>query len=136
MALLGGSYTLRQFIESGKKVSISYDKFSTIQTVDNIKFPVFNILNDYLDELKSLSVEVELSDAEYNLYVYRPKLLAFDIYGSTELDFVLLAINGLADEKDFHFDNKKIKALRKSTLVSVLSSIYNTERQFINENRN
>jgi hypothetical protein len=133
MASLGGSYTLQQFIDSSNKTVISYDKFSTLQTLDNIKFPVYHVLDDYLPELKKLCLTVTMSDAEYHRYKYRPKLLAYDIYGSTELDFVILAVNGLADMKDF--DMKTIKAIKKAYLTQVLSQIYNSEYSFINENR-
>lgn len=134
MPELSKTYTLKQFVDSGKKVSITYDKFSTTETVDNIRFPVFHVIDDYLDELKSMCVDVELSEREYLKYRYRPKILAYDIYNSIDLDFIILAVNGLADMKEF--DLRTLKLLKKQDLTDALSSIYGVESDFIKSNRN
>lgn len=134
MPELSNSYTLQQFVDSGSKVSISYDKFSTTETIDDIKFPVYHVIDDYLDELKAMCVDVELSEKEYIKYRYRPKILAYDVYGSIDLDFIVLAVNGLCDMKEF--DLRLLKLLKKTDLTDALSSIYSAESDFINSNRN
>jgi hypothetical protein len=134
MAQLSTSYSLQQFIDSGSKVSITYGKFSTTETVGDIKFPSYHVVDDYLDEIKSYAVDVELTKDEYFKYKYRPKILAYDVYGSTELDFIILALNGLADMKDF--DLRTVKLLKKTYMTNIISSIYNSEVGFIQSNQN
>lgn len=133
MPALSTTYSLDNFIELGKKVSITYDKFSTIETIGHIKFPIHHVVNDYLRELKNMAVTVQLTEKEYYRYRFRPKLLAYDVYNSTELDFVILAANNLADMKEF--DLQQPKLLRKSDISNLLSYIYNTEKEFILSNR-
>ena len=74
---------------------------------------------------------VQLTDDEFIKYKYRPKILAYDIYGTTDLDFVILAINRISTPKDFVY--KKIKMISKRHLNELLTSIYNAEKNLINK---
>ena len=122
--------SISELIEAGKNITYTYDKFCIYEKInDELYVPFKNILNDYIDELRSFAVNVELSDSEYNRYLYKPRLLAYDIYGSTDLYFVILAINNMFNEKQF--DRKKIKMLRKEVLAEALGQIYNSEKEFI-----
>lgn len=133
------TYTLEEFVMAGKdSKDVSYYNFSILQVnrYDNdveIHFSVDNIINDYLDVLRDYSKTVEMDDNECNKYFYNPDLLAFDIYGSTELGFVIMKINGIADPKDF--DMKKIKLVNRSALQELLSAIYIAETNYITSNR-
>ena len=66
-------------------------------------------------------------------YSYNPGLLAYDIYGSSELEFVILKLNGIIDPKDFDFPT--IKLIEVDTMSEVLSNIYNAEYKYIEKNR-
>ena len=59
--------------------------------------------------------------------------MAYDIYGSSELEFVILKINGIIDPKDFDFPT--IKLIPIDTMNEVLSNIYNAESKYIESNR-
>lgn len=123
------TYKISDFIESGKTVTYTYNNFSFIETMNNMKYPVYNIINDYLYELKKASINVELNDEEQYKYFYRPKLLANDIYGNPELYFVILAINGMANMKEFN--KQVIKMIKIDDMQLFLSQIYNSEKKSI-----
>lgn len=128
------TYTIEQFINSNSNITVSYEKLSLIEKIDKSYIVTYNLLNDYKRELDELAVTVTLSDTDYLRYAYKPKLLAYDIYGSTELHFIILFINNMCDVKEF--TNRKIKMLKKEDLNKVLSSIYNAEVDAIRRNRN
>lgn len=128
------TYTIEQFIASNSNITISYEKLSLIEKINSVYMVTYNLLNDYKKELDDLAVTVSLSDTDYLRYAYKPKLLAYDIYGSTELYFIILFINNMCNVKEF--TNKKIKMLKKDDLNKVLSAIYNSEAETIKRNRN
>lgn len=126
------TYTIQQFINSNNGITLSYDSFCFLNRInDNQKIISFNVLNDYVDEISQMAVLVELDDTEYIKYKYKPKLLSYDVYGDTELYFIILYLNNIYSVKDFDF--KKIKLLKKETLEFILSSIYNAEKKYIEE---
>ena len=131
-------HTVQEFIDSnsGSK-SVSYHNFSILdqKTINDeiIQFIDSNLIDDYMDELKSVIVNVQLSNKELLKYSYNPGLLAYDIYGSVELEFVILKLNGIIDPKDFDFPT--IKLIQISSMEEILSNIYNAERRYIQQNR-
>lgn len=135
------TYTIADFIELGKSMQdIDYSQYSIFAEPipsSNPNYNIFVILNnvlyDYEEELKKLSCTVELDLQSWHKYRYKPKLLSFDLYGATELYFILLFLNGTCDIKDF--DKKVIKVLRKDTLTEFLEAVYNAERKYIQSNR-
>ena len=133
------TYTVEDFIELGKDIDdIQYYKFTILSKASSdatnpIMYAEHNVIYDYEEEFKNLSEIVEMSDSEYNKYKYKPKLLAYDLYGSTELFFVILFINGMYSIKDF--DKRVIKLIKKDAMSALLASIYNAEQNYISSNR-
>ena len=128
------TYTIEEFIEAGKGVILTYQNLSLKNHIgENIKFPFKNVFNDYLSDIMNTALikTVQLSDDEFNKYKYRPKILAYDIYGTTDLDFVILAINRISTPKDFTY--KKINMIGKKHLNELLKSIYNAEKGLIDK---
>lgn len=122
--------TIAEFIRSGSTVSLDYDRFSFLETMQNgTVVSVLNVINDYIDELRNASVLVHLDDAEYRKYVYKPKLLCYDIYGNPELYFVILLMNDMADVKEFN--KKNIYMLSKENMSILTSYIFNAEYKAI-----
>ena len=121
--------TIAEFIAAGENITISYDKLSFKEKFGDIEFPMFNVLNDYLDELKLGCKTVVFTDKEYLRYCYRPKLLANDIYKNSELDFVILAMNNICNVKEF--DNKKVKLLSPGDMDEFMQSVFNVEKESI-----
>ncbi len=122
--------TLEEFIALSSKTLISYINLSFVEKIgDEREFAIWNVLSDYERELKAISVEVELNDTQYRRYVYNPKVLAHDIYGSTELFFIVLAANGICTAKEFN--SRKIKLLRADELEEFIQMVYNANKQDI-----
>lgn len=132
----GKAASLESFIEAGSADEQTYNNFSILfhcAADPNIILASTNIIYDYMDEIKKCLVEVEFTDKQYLRYRYKPKLFAYDVYGSTELYFVIMAINNICDIKDFN--KTKIKALYKSDMKALLNAIYNAESSYIKKNR-
>lgn len=125
------SFTLDQFANSKSSNDISYYSMSLLEKdpENNIEYDVFNVVSDYMNELKSKAQEVTLSESEYYTYRFRPKLLANYLYGNGELYFIILWLNDMWSVKDFNL--KTIKVLRSQDLSEALSSINAKEKSFI-----
>ena len=133
------TYTVEDFIELGKDIDdIQYYKFTILAKASSdvtnpILYAEHNVIYDYEEEFKKLALNVEMTDTEFNKYKYKPKLLAYDLYGSTEFFFVILFLNGMYSIKDFN--KRNLKLIRKSTMAELLTAIYNAERNYISSNR-
>ena len=133
------TYTVEDFIELGKEIDdIQYSKFAifakaTADSTNPILYATHNIIYDYEEEFKKLALTIDMTDDEYIKYRMKPKLLAYDVYGSTEIFFVILFINGIYNIKDF--DKRTIKLLKKDTMIQLLEAIYNAERNYLLMNR-
>lgn len=133
------TYTVEDFIELGKDIDdIQYSKFAILsKATSDVKNPLIyaehNVIYDYEEEFKTLALNVEMTDNEFLKYRFKPKLLAYDLYGSTELYFAILFTNGICSIKDF--DRKHIKLIKKSDMIALLEAIYNAEQNYISLNR-
>lgn len=114
----GETSTIEQFIQYRTDDTVSYNNFSFKDKYGNIIYPIKNIIDDYTEELQELTVDITMSDSEFLKYKYRPKVLANDIYGNSELDFLILAINGICNAKEF--DSKDIKLIRDDDLDNLV----------------
>ena len=129
------SSTIQEYIELGRLDEYTNYTFSILDKIDNLEFPIHNILeNDYLDELKSISIKYTMTDDQFRKYKYKPQLLAFDLYNNPELYFIILLINDMTTKKEF--DNQTIYVIEKQHLYTLLNAIYSAQSEFINENRN
>lgn len=134
------AYSLEDFIAAGEDSAIiNYYNFSILQverTVDDtmeIQFTVDNLVNNYLDVFRDNAVKVKLTDKEKRKYYYNPDLLAYDIYGTVELDYLVMIVNGIIDPKEFNMP--ELRLIQKSTLVALMSRIYNAENGYLQKNR-
>ena len=127
------TYTLEQFINMKNTDGITYNNFSIYGKIDGQKILESNILDEYIDDLVSLSKIVKLSSDEYIKYKYAPDLLAYDVYGSVQLDFVILAVNDMIDPKDFNL--KRLKLPTSTILKTMLNEIYSVNAGWIGKNR-
>ena len=106
---------------------VSTGNAGILYTIDNVVF-------DYLSELKEIRVAVELNASDYKKYRYDGVyLLAYDVYGCRELAYLILALNGIFDPKDFTMN--PIYLIYKSDLHRMLEAIKNAETEYINFNR-
>lgn len=127
------TYTLQDFINMRNIDDMTYYNFSILEVINGVQHLNHNLVEDYLSHLLSTCETVPLSDTEYKRYKYRPDLLAYDLYGSVQLDFVLLLLNDMIDPKEF--DVKTVKLPYASILNTFLNDIYSKESSYINQNR-
>lgn len=127
------TYTLDDFVELQSVDNMTYYNFSILEIIDGVQHLDHNLVEDYLKELEATCVTLELSNEEMSRYRYNPDLLAYDIYGSVQLDFIILLLNDMIDPKDF--DRKKLKLPYASSLSIFLNTLYSKESNYINENR-
>lgn len=127
------TYTIEDLITEGSTDIVTYTKFSLLEKIGDMTVPTENIIFDYMDELKKLSVNVRLTDNELLKYKYKPKLLAFDVYGTTESYFVIMALNNIIDVRDFKM--KRLKMLKKDAMSEIISYIYSANTDLIKANR-
>ena len=125
------SFTLDPFADSNSSNDISYYSMSLLEKdpSTNIEYYVFNVISDYMNELKQMSHPVTLSETEYYTYRFKPKLLAKYLYGNTELYFIILWINDMWSVKDFNL--RTIKLIKNTELSEALSKINASEKSFI-----
>ena len=125
------TFTLDQFADSKSSNDISYYSMSLLERDPNanIEYDVFNVVSDYMNELKEMSHSVTLTDTEYYTYRFKPKLLAKFLYGNTELYFIILWLNDMWSVKDFNL--RTIKLIKNTELAEALSKINASEKSFI-----
>lgn len=130
--------SVEEFIEMGSADDITYHNFSILEKFTkedgvDIEYAINNVIYNYMDEIKDKVVELELSDDDYAKYKYKPKLLSYDVYKTTEIYFIIMAINGICSVKDF--TKKKLKMLYTQDLIELVNQIYAAEQNRINYNR-
>ena len=124
------TYKLSDFIKAGRMNTVDYDSFSYKDMLSNgTEVSILNIVNDYMTEIKSVAVKVKLSKEEYLKYRYKPKLLCRDIYGNSEVYYIIMLINGRIDVKDF--DTSELLMLKVDDLNNLLTAIYNAEYKWM-----
>ena len=127
------TYTLDDFISMQISDDMTYYNFSIIEIIDGVYHLDTNLVEIYLEELKSKCITVKLSEEELKKYRYNPDLLAYNLYGSVQLDFVILLLNDMYDPKEF--DKYTIILPHSSTLSTFLNEVYSKEENYIEENR-
>lgn len=122
---LGKRSTIESFVSGGDSVKVKYSALSLNDMMGDsdlmIEFPTFNVYDDYIDDFMNAATEVTLTDEQHRQYYQAPKLLANELYHNSELDFILMRINGVYDPKDFTF--RKVKVINMDTLNDMLSKI-------------
>ena len=127
------TYTVDDFIHMRSSDEVTYYNYSILQYLNGIEYLVTNILYDYEDELLDASVTLTLDESQYLKYKYKPWLLAYDLYGAVECEFVLMTLNSIIDPKDFDF--KRMKAILPNNLSNILGRIYSANSLLLNTNR-
>lgn len=132
------SYTLKQFIRLRDIDNLTYYKYSILErslTNSELVYAIDNVIYTYMPELKNLCKIVTVDISEKIKYAYKPKLLSYDIYGSVEIYFVLLALNGKCNLKEFDLEEGWFYAVKPNDLSSIMTRIYNSEDYHITLNR-
>ena len=125
--------TLEDFIEMRSIDEMTYYNFSILEVINGVEHLNHNLIEDYLEELESACITVDLTLDQYKKYKYFPDLLSYDVYGSVQLDFIIMLLNDCIDPKEF--DKKTVILPYASVLASFLNTVYSKEQLYIEENR-
>ena len=90
-----------------------------------------NIADKYAVELEENKRSIELNTKEYYKYRYNPKLLSYDIYGTTELWFFILMANELYSISEF---NLKKLVLYDASIISKFNKMLELDQEFLEIN--
>ena len=124
------THTVQEFISTRGKSNVEvlgYPDLSYLYNMDGIEYVVRNIVDDYLDELDSLSYELQLDDWAVTEFRYNPKKLSNKLYNTTKLWYMILKVNGLANVHEFDLKNGKVTIVPASAIKIFLGKIYSTE---------
>ena len=125
------TYNIDDFIAMKNTDKLTYYNFSVLEKLKNIEFLNFNVIEEYLDILPVEKITLE--PEQMARYRYKPDLLAYDLYGSTQLDIVILLINDMIDPKDF--DRTRIYLPYASALSEFLDRVYTANYSLLQQNR-
>lgn len=133
---MGTESTIQEYIDTyntEELVSSAFFLKQVFATDSNRKMLVNfnNLVIKYMPELKEIKIKITLSNEEYAKYKYNPKYLSFDIYGTTELWFLILEANELHSARQF--DSKTIYLFR-TDIVEKMTRILNLENATRNYN--
>ena len=68
-----------------------------------------------------------------NKYKYKPWLFVYDVYGNSDLEYIILRINNMITAKDF---NKSTILVFTGDTLEMINKIQNAEKKYIRMNRN
>jgi hypothetical protein len=120
------THNLSEFLMAGRMEHVTkYGDASFLERDKNILYVVKNVIEDYIPDLKEMALKVVLTDDEYLKYQYNPKRLAYDVYGATELYYIILMLNNIGSIIDFN--TKTLLMMKRLELFNSLASIMLTE---------
>ena len=126
------THTLSEFIDIGNNNhEINYIDITFNENRDGLEFVVKVLLDDYVEDLLDMTVDVDVTSEEVQKYKYNPKMLSYDLYGSTSFFYVILRLNNLCNIHDFDISSKKLKLLPKTIMSKVVSLIYSDNKNAI-----
>jgi len=129
-------YTLQEFISERKDIDITstklhYKEANSLTDGSVMVLPIESILNKYHKEMEDFVTTKTLTTQEARLYSYNPQLLSFDLYGTTELWFLLLDVNNLYSISQFTLNPVKVYDIG---IINLINSILNLEQDDIDRN--
>lgn len=127
--------SMTEFINNGKSEKMTFVNSVILANISNsdIQYGIKSIIDDYIDEIMKETVKLELTKSELMKYKYKPWLLSYHIYGTSDLDFIILRLNNMITPRDF---TKQILTVLKPDGIELINNIYNSEKKYIRSNRN
>ena len=132
---MGYEYTIKEFIDN---YTIDDVTFNTVFLKDVFNTPngkmIVNgssVLDRYRNELSQYKTKLKLTSEEYRKYQYNPKVLSYDIYGTTELWFLILHANELTSVSQFDMEQPYVYT---GVIANVITSALNLEKDYIDYN--
>lgn len=127
---------LETFCDMKDQDELTYTTLSILRYQFGIEFAEECLTDYYMKELKSICTKADNIRHEDRVrYQYRPDLLSYDLYGTTQLDWIIMLCNGIIDPKDFDMKSSYLYAPKTSALRAFLSRVYNSEGNWLDINR-
>ena len=120
--------TLLDYIRYGKTSSFSIPQVSFLRKDNGVVFLDELAYAKYDDLLMNNSEIINLTTNEYNKYRLDPQALSSDLYGTPNLDHLILYLNRCSE---FEFDIKQVRLLKYSNINSILKMILSHEENNI-----
>ena len=131
--IIAHTHTIEEFVSRKFEDQLTYRNFSIVEYADDIELIDRNLVSDYLPELLESCTTYRFTYAEYRKYKYAPDLLSYDLYGTTQLDFLLMFLNDMIDAKEFNI--KRILLPSAALVRKMLSDILSVNGGYIDQNR-
>ena len=125
--------TVEDFIALRTSDELTYYNYSLLEYINGHNMFITSLLYDYDDEFNDIAVTIKLSELEQAKYKYKPYLFAYDIYGSTELKFIVMMMNSIIDPKEFDFE--RVKVIKPTDLKYMLARIDAVNDEYMSLNR-
>ena len=127
---------ITDYIQESKEQELSmeklyYKELDTTDTNDKLLLLSDSILQAYMGDLMSITYDMTLTEKEISKYHYRPHLLSYDLYGTTEFWELLLEVNNLSSFTEFNINPIKVF---NGSLPEILGTILNIEKESIDLN--
>lgn len=119
--------TLSELIEYGKNLEFSHRAFNSnlkihdTKTNDTIIIPYAPLINKYREYFDPYIIRLELTEDEQRAYWHSPKILSYDLYGTTEYWSILLYINEAPSFLDF--EPEYLNVISKSDIQEVVNEL-------------
>lgn len=125
------TYNIDDFLKMQDLDTATYYNLSILEPYNGVEHLYWNLIDDYIENLEV--VKVKLEDNQFTKYKYHPDLLAYDVYGSAQLDFVILAANDMIDPKDFN--RKNLYLPFATTMSKFLDEVSSSNTALLKHNR-
>lgn len=121
------SLTLENYLKGSTNLTYKDFCYYAKSDTSGLIKPIANILDDYREEIFDNVESYNLSTEDVSKYKFNPKRLSYDLYGTVDWYSFILYINEMSSVKEFSLTDKKIKLIDKTTMETILSTIYNYE---------
>lgn len=92
-----------------------------------------SIIDKYMKYIEDNCYNIKFTDEERARYKYNPKRLSADVYNTTRLFFIILAVNKMKSKIDF--DRDRILLPKPNALKEIIEQIKIKEQAVIDINR-
>jgi hypothetical protein len=123
--------TLEDLIQYGQTSEFARSKLSLYHVEDGYVLLDSLVYQKYESVLRSVSVEIELTDQQVQEYKYRPELLSVQLYDTPNLSHLILFLNNCAV---YEFFKKKLLLLPPSHVGTTLQDILMKESNNLKNN--
>lgn len=120
--------TLDDYIRYGRTSNYTVPTSSFIRRVDDLIIHDKFAYDKYHKLILNMSRYATLSDEELQVFKYRPDLISYKIYGTPNLDHLLLYLNHCSE---YEFDKKRIRIISLDNIQELFNFVMAHEAEFM-----